>query len=84
MDRVGRRHIKFWARNVSRRRKIDLPDGLLVEPLLDNIFRHFCGFCQFFYCRDAFPVALKAEVDFGKFGVHFNKAKNVQRKRKAA
>ena len=27
-NRVGRRHIKFRARNVSRRRKIDLPDGL--------------------------------------------------------
>ena len=70
MDRVGSRHIKFRARNVSRRRKIDLPDCLLVEPLLDNIFRHFSGLCQFFDGRDAFPVALAAVVDFGEFGVH--------------
>ena len=68
--RVGCRHIKFRARNVSRRGKIDLPERLLEEPLLDNIFRHFCGFCQFFDGRDAFPVALGAVVDFGEFGVH--------------
>ena len=70
MDPVGHRHIKFWARNVSSCRKIDLPNGLLVEPLLDNIFRHFRGICQFFDGRDAFPVALGAVVDFGEFGVH--------------
>ena len=84
VDRVGCRHVKFWARNVSRRGKIDLPDSLLEEPLLDNIFRHFCSFYQFFDCRDAFPVALGAVVDFGEFGVHFYKAEKVQRKRKGA
>ena len=70
MDRVGSRHIKFRARNVSWRRKIDLPQGLFVKPLFGNIFRHFCRLCQFFDGRDAFPVALGAVVDFGEFGVH--------------
>ena len=77
MDRVGRRHIKFRSRNVLRRRKIDLPDGLLVEPLFGNDFRHFSGVCQFFYRRDAFPVALRAVVDFGEFSVHLFKAKKM-------
>ena len=45
MDLVGGRHIKFRARNLSRRRKIDLPDGLVVKPLFDNIFRHFHDIC---------------------------------------
>ena len=70
VDRVGRHHVKIWARNVSRSGKIDPPDSLLEEPQLDNIFRHFCGFCHFFDGRDAFPVALGAVVDFGEFGVH--------------
>ena len=84
VDRVGRRHIKFRARNVSRGWKIDLPNGLFVEPLFGNIFRHFSGFCQFFYRRDALPVPLGAVVDFGELGVHYFYDKKVQRKRKAA
>ena len=38
VDRVGFRQVKFWARNVLRRRKIDLPESLLDEPLLGGIF----------------------------------------------
>ena len=34
MDRVGRRHVEFRARNVSRGGKINLPDSLLDEPFL--------------------------------------------------
>ena len=82
MYRVGSRHIKSRARNVSRRRKIDLPNGLLVLPLLDNIFRHFSGICQFFDGRDAFPVALGAVVYFGEFGVHLFKAYKSSKKTK--
>ena len=83
MDLVGRRHIKFRTRDVSRRRKIDLPDGLLVEPLFDDIFRHFRSISQLFYRRDAFPVALGAVVDFGEFGVHLFKAKKCSKKTKS-
>ena len=69
--RVGRRHVKFRARNVSRCRQIDLPNGLFVEPMFGNIFGHFGDFCQFFYRRDALPVPLGAVVDFGEFGIHY-------------
>ena len=70
VDRVGSRHIKFGARNISQYGKMDLPESLLDEPPLGSIFRHFCGFCQFSDGRCAFPVALRAVVDFGEFGVH--------------
>ena len=69
MDRVSR-HIKFGARNISRRGKINLPESLLDEPLLGGILRHFRRFCQYFDGRCAFSVALGAVVDFGEFGVH--------------
>ena len=29
VDRVGRRHVEFWVRNMPRRGKIDLPESLL-------------------------------------------------------
>ena len=83
MDRVRRLYVKFRARNISRRRKIDLPNGLLVKPLFGNIFRYFSGLCQFFYRRDAFPVALWAVVDFGEFSVHLFKAKKCLKKTKS-
>ena len=70
--RVGRRHVKFRARDVSRRREIDLPESLLDEPPLGGIFRHVRGFCQFFDGRGAFPVALGAVVDFGELGLHYS------------
>ena len=54
MYRVGRRHVKFRARNVSRHWNIDLPNGLFVEPLLGSIFRNFRSFCQFFDGGDPF------------------------------
>ena len=80
VDRVKCRHIKFWARDVSRCRKIDLPESLLDEPLLGNIFGHFRGFCQFFDGRGALPVALRAVVYFGEFGVHYFNDAKLQRK----
>ena len=65
MDRVGRRHVKFWTRNVPRCRQIDLAESLFDEPPLGSIFRNFRSFCQFFDGRDPLPVALGVVVDFG-------------------
>ena len=57
--------------------------ALLVEPLLDNIFRRFRSVCNFFDGRDAFPIALWAEVDFGDVSVHLFKAKKCSKKTKS-
>ena len=79
VDRVGSRHIKFRARDVSQCGRIDLPENLSDKPLLGSIFRHFRGFCQFFDGRGTFPIALGAVVDFGEFGVHYFHGAKVQR-----
>ena len=84
IDRVGRRHVEFRTRNVSRRRQVDLPESLLDEPLLGSVFGNFRGFSSFFDGRGTFPVALGAVVDFGELGIHLFSAVKVQRKRKAA
>ena len=62
VDRVRCRHIKFWARNMSRRRKIDLPKSLLEEPLLHSIFRDFGSLGLFFDGSKPFPVTFGAVV----------------------
>ena len=56
MDLVWYRHVKFRPRHVSWSRQIDLPDGLLFEPVLGLLLSHLCGRCQLFDGCEPLPV----------------------------
>ena len=45
VDRIRRRYVEFWTRNIARRGEIDLPKSLFDQPLLGCFFRDFCSFC---------------------------------------
>ena len=49
MDLVWHRNVKLWPAYVPRSREVDLPDGLLSEPIVG------CG-QEMFECRQSLPV----------------------------
>ena len=50
------RHVKFRPCYVSWSRQIDLPDGLLLETVLDLLLSHLCCRCQLFDGCEPLPV----------------------------
>ena len=56
MDLVWYRHVKFRPCYVSLSRQIDLPDGLLFEPVLGLLPSHLCCRRQLFYCCEPLQV----------------------------
>ena len=56
MDLVWYRHVKFRPWYVSWRRQIDLPDGLLFEPVLGLLLSHLCCRRQLFDGYEPLPV----------------------------
>ena len=56
MDLVWYHHVKFRP-YVSGSRQIDLPDGLLLEPVLGLLLRHLCCRRQLFDGCEPLPVA---------------------------
>ena len=56
MDLVWYRHVKFRPWYVSWSRQIDLPDGLLFEPVLSLLLSHLCCRRQLFDGCEPLPV----------------------------
>lgn len=48
-----------------------MPKSLSYQPIIRGIFEAFCGGCELFYGGNAFPIALRAVVNFRKLGIHF-------------
>ena len=68
---VWRGHIEFGTRNVFWRRKINLPKGLPYQPFFaESSETLFCCGGELFDGGDAFPITLRAVVNFRKFLVH--------------
>ena len=66
MDLVWYRHVKFRPWYVSWSRQIDLPDGLLFEPVLGLLLSHLCCRRQLFYGCEPLPVASGAVINSRK------------------
>ena len=47
VDRVGHRHVEFRTRNVSRRRQVNLPEGLPDQPHFGGIFGNLAASANF-------------------------------------
>ena len=56
MDLVWYRHVKFRPWYVSWSRQIDLPNGLLLEPVFGLLLSHLCCRRQLFYACEPLSV----------------------------
>ena len=57
VDLVWHTDIKLWAWDFSGSREVDLPDGLLLEPVLGHIFRNLGSCGEAFDGCEPLPVA---------------------------
>ena len=63
MDLIRYRHVKFRPWYVSGSRQIDLPDGLLLEPVFGLLLSHLCCRRQHFDGCEPLPVTSGAVVN---------------------
>ena len=70
MDLVWRPDIKFRSRYAPRRRQVDLPDGLFLQPVLSRIERGPRCRRQLLDGGDSFPVAPGAIINPRQVRVH--------------
>ena len=66
MDLVWYRHVKFRPWYVSWSRQIDLPDGLLFEPVLGLLLSHLCCRRQLFDGCEPLPVTSGTVVNVAR------------------
>ena len=68
LDVVWYRHVKFRLWYVSWSRQIDMPDGLLSEPVLGMLLSHLCCRRQLFDGCEPLPVTSGTVVNACKSG----------------
>ena len=81
MDLIWHLDIKLWSRYVPRRRYVDLPDGLFLQPVLSRIERDPRCRRQLLDGGNSFPVASRAVVNPRQARVHchvFQKPTNLK------
>ena len=68
MDLIWRRHIKLRPWYVPWGREVDLPDGLLFEPVLGLLLSHLGYGQEIFDGRQSLPETSGTEVNACKAG----------------